>query len=80
MKMSTCCDCGYQWPTGTDGGHYCAEVLTEKLKAERKLADRLGEALEALLDNYKRNEGKGLGVGPRMFGKTVLRTWKEARK
>jgi len=30
---STCCTCGYSWPTGQDGSHSCSQLLKERLDA-----------------------------------------------
>ena len=27
IKMSTCCSCGFQWPTGQHGEHSCSSYL-----------------------------------------------------
>lgn len=37
-KMSKCCTCGYEWPTGSHGGHSCSEQL---LKEQEKLIHAL---------------------------------------
>lgn len=31
-KTSKCFTCGYEWPTGTHGGHSCSENLKKKVK------------------------------------------------
>ena len=31
-KISRCCTCGYEWPTGTHGGHSCSEKLRQLIK------------------------------------------------
>ena len=31
-KVSKCCNCGYEWPTGTHGGHSCSEKLRSMIK------------------------------------------------
>lgn len=36
-------------------------------------APELLEALEGLLENYKYNQGKGLGIGPIMKAKTAIK-------
>lgn len=36
QKISTCCSCGYSWPTGTNGDHSCASVLQETVRELRK--------------------------------------------
>jgi len=41
----------------------------DKLLAER---DRLKAALKGLLDNYRHNHGKGLGLGPVQQAKAAL--------
>lgn len=30
-NISTCCACGYSWPTGKNGGHSCSEYLLKRL-------------------------------------------------
>lgn len=30
-KISKCCSCGYEWPTGSHGGHSCSQVLRQKI-------------------------------------------------
>ena len=42
MEMSTCCTCGYEWPTGTDGSHSCSEHL---LKYKKLYEDSLKRSL-----------------------------------
>ena len=44
-KVSTCCDCGYQWPTGQDGSHSCAEQF-------RKLLNKQHEQYQHLSTQY----------------------------
>lgn len=42
-KLSTCCTCGYSWPTGKNGSHQCS--------AEMQLTiDKLRKELECSLD------------------------------
>ncbi len=31
-KISKCCNCGYEWPTGTHGGHSCSEKLRSMIR------------------------------------------------
>lgn len=42
-KLSTCCTCGYQWPTGQDGSHSCTQVMAATIARLEKMpavADR----------------------------------------
>lgn len=36
MKMSRCCTCGHEWPTGTDGSHSCAQVMQIQITELRR--------------------------------------------
>jgi len=39
-KISTCCTCGKQWQTGTDGSHSCSTNLLRKINfLEQKLLE-----------------------------------------
>ena len=39
MSESTCCTCGYTWPTGQHGGHSCTQVLQSRIDAAEALAE-----------------------------------------
>lgn len=40
-NMSTCCTCGYQWPTGTSGSHSCSVKMEETIARLRVENDQL---------------------------------------
>lgn len=49
-RVSMCATCGYEWTTGRDGSHRCAETLLGRLaqaRAERDMAVALLVAIEA---------------------------------
>jgi hypothetical protein len=38
-KLSTCCSCGFQWPTGQHGEHSCSSYLrTENVNLKTEIA------------------------------------------
>lgn len=37
VAKSTCCTCGFSWPTGRNGSHLCAEYLRDDAMRYRKL-------------------------------------------
>jgi DNA-directed RNA polymerase subunit RPC12/RpoP len=49
--ISECCTCGHKWITGTNGGHSCAEVLSEKLVAEVKWRTAACEAYDRAMED-----------------------------
>lgn len=49
-KMSECCSCAFQWPTGQHGGHSCSSYLsTENTKLKKRAAELEGLLLAAKL-------------------------------
>jgi len=50
IKMSECCSCGFQWPTGQHGGHSCSSYLSaENIKLKKRAAELEGVLLAAKL-------------------------------
>ena len=41
MKLSTCCTCGYQWPTGQNGSHQCSIELLSKIETMAKALEKI---------------------------------------
>lgn len=37
LEKSTCCTCGYQWPTGQNGSHQCSIELLSKIEDLEKV-------------------------------------------
>ena len=51
---STCCTCGYEWKTGTDGSHWCREYLAKtvtELKATMAHIDTIVDSVFAATDD-----------------------------
>lgn len=48
IKLSRCCTCGFQWPTGTNGSHSCSGTLEMKLYRVTWL---LGQIISTLPEN-----------------------------
>lgn len=36
IKMSKCCTCSHEWPTGTNGAHHCSAYLNKSLEDLKK--------------------------------------------
>lgn len=62
IKMSTCCSCGFQWPTGQHGEHSCSSYLRAEnvnlkieiaeLKTENKKERDYSDYLESAAENF----------------------------
>jgi hypothetical protein len=44
-QVSTCCTCGYSWPTGKSGSHSCAGILEPRV---HRLTWLLGQIIQDL--------------------------------
>ena len=47
-KISSCCTCGYSWPTGTHGEHSCSEVLFKRLTTAMSMLN----SIHKICDKY----------------------------
>lgn len=63
--VDRCCTCGYEWPAGKSGAHYCSEILVSRLtQAESELAELRSwkESAMIVLNQIDLQElGKALG-------------------
>ena len=46
-QKSKCCTCGFEWETGKNGSHSCAETLLKQIAG---LQDRIGNANMVIID------------------------------
>jgi hypothetical protein len=48
-KISTCCTCGYSWPTGTDGSHSCIRALKKQRDLQLKTISQFAKLMDDIL-------------------------------
>lgn len=58
LKMSECCTCGYQWPTGQDGSHTCSVYMQKKIDEQKVEIAQLTDML-ILVDVKAMDFGNG---------------------
>ena len=61
-------------PSANDAVRYVLANVADELRSQR---DEALQALRDLLDNYKHNDGQGLGIGPVTKAKALLAQYED---